>query len=91
MNFRLIAATLFIGLLSGSAPAQTVEMAGYRPQPGLMAVSEGGTLSLLFAEAHPERTQAVVLYGSWARRLAGPDYPFGPSAVDWRMWPATRW
>ena len=46
----------------------------------LFGISEGGTLSLLFAHAHPERTQALVLYGSWARRLAGPDYPYGPSA-----------
>lgn len=46
----------------------------------LFGVSEGGTLSLLFAHKHPERTRALVLYGSWARRLAGPDYPYGPSA-----------
>jgi pimeloyl-ACP methyl ester carboxylesterase len=46
----------------------------------IFGVSEGGTLSLLFAEAHPERAQALILYGSWARRIAGPDYPHGPSA-----------
>ena len=46
----------------------------------LFGISEGGTLSLLFASEHPERTQALVLYGSWARRLTGPDYPYGPSA-----------
>jgi len=46
----------------------------------LFGISEGGTLSLLFARAHPERTQALILYGSWARRLAAPDYPYGPSA-----------
>ena len=46
----------------------------------MFGISEGGTLSLLFADAHPERTQALVMYGSWARRLAGPDYPYGPSA-----------
>ena len=45
----------------------------------LFGISEGGTLSLLFAEAHPDRAQALVLYGSWARRVAGPDYPYGPS------------
>src|SRR6476660_2612653 len=48
----------------------------------IFGVSEGGTLSLLFAEAHPDRAEAVVLYGSWARRLAGPDYPYGPSAAE---------
>jgi len=46
----------------------------------LFGISEGGTLSLLFASRHPERTRALALYGSWARRLTGPDYPYGPSA-----------
>jgi pimeloyl-ACP methyl ester carboxylesterase len=46
----------------------------------IFGISEGGTLGLLFSHAHPERTQALILYGSWARRLAGPDYPYGPSA-----------
>src|SRR3954467_9876885 len=46
----------------------------------MFGISEGGTLSLLFSATHPERTQALVMYGSWARRLAGPDYPYGPSA-----------
>jgi pimeloyl-ACP methyl ester carboxylesterase/DNA-binding CsgD family transcriptional regulator len=46
----------------------------------IFGVSDGGTLGLLFARAHPERTQSLILYGSWARRLAGPDYPYGPSA-----------
>jgi pimeloyl-ACP methyl ester carboxylesterase/DNA-binding CsgD family transcriptional regulator len=44
----------------------------------LFGTSEGGTLSLLFALTHPERTRALILYGSWARRVAGPDYPWGP-------------
>jgi len=48
----------------------------------VFGISEGGTLSLLFGAAHPERAQAVILYGSWARRLAGPDYPYGPSAEE---------
>jgi pimeloyl-ACP methyl ester carboxylesterase/DNA-binding CsgD family transcriptional regulator len=45
----------------------------------LFGISEGGTLSLLFARAQPERVQSVVLYGSWARRLVGRDYPYGPT------------
>ena len=65
----------------------------------ILGISEGGTLSLLFTEAHPERTQAVVLYGSWARRLVGPDYPFGPSADELeqvisgmeRAWASGEW
>jgi pimeloyl-ACP methyl ester carboxylesterase/DNA-binding CsgD family transcriptional regulator len=43
----------------------------------IFGVSEGGTLSLLFARAHPERARALVMYGSWARRLRAPDYPWG--------------
>jgi hypothetical protein len=43
----------------------------------VFGVSEGGTLSLLFAHRHPERAQALILYGSWARRLVGPGYPWG--------------
>jgi len=65
----------------------------------IFGVSEGGTLSLLFGEAHPDRAQAVVLYGSWARRLVGPDYPYGPTAdeleevVDGmaRAWASGEW
>ena len=48
----------------------------------IFGVSEGGTLSLLFARAHPERARALILYGSWARRLAGPDYPWGLKAAE---------
>src|SRR6478735_5900358 len=65
----------------------------------LFGISEGGTLSLLFADRHPERTQALILYGSWARRLAGPDCPYGPSAeqlentIDGmdRAWASGEW
>jgi pimeloyl-ACP methyl ester carboxylesterase/DNA-binding CsgD family transcriptional regulator len=65
----------------------------------MFGISEGGTLSLLFSEAHPERTQALVMYGSWARRLAGPDYPYGPSAAQLeevvsgmdRAWASGEW
>jgi pimeloyl-ACP methyl ester carboxylesterase/DNA-binding CsgD family transcriptional regulator len=48
----------------------------------MFGISEGGTLSLLFAAAHPERTVSLIMYGSWARRLVGPDYPFGPTAEE---------
>ena len=43
----------------------------------LFGVSEGGPMSLLYAATHPERTSALVLYGSYARRSWAPDYPFG--------------
>jgi pimeloyl-ACP methyl ester carboxylesterase len=48
----------------------------------MLGISEGGTLGLLYSDAHPQRTDALVLYGSWARRLAGPDYPYGATAEE---------
>src|SRR3954452_22083263 len=48
----------------------------------MFGISEGGTLSLLFADRHPELTESLILYGSWARRLVGPDYPYGPTAEE---------
>ena len=43
----------------------------------LLGVSEGGTMALMFAASHPERTSSLVLYGTWARLGAAPDYPEG--------------
>lgn len=57
-----------------------MEAAG-SPRAAVMGVSEGGTLSLLFSRLHRERARSLILYGSWARRLAAPDYPWGPDAA----------
>ena len=43
----------------------------------LFGISEGGPMSLLFAATHPNRTSALVLYGSYARRAWAPDHPAG--------------
>jgi pimeloyl-ACP methyl ester carboxylesterase/class 3 adenylate cyclase len=47
-------------------------------------VSEGGNMSALFAATYPERTTALVLYGSSARGSRAPDYPYGfaPESID---------
>jgi pimeloyl-ACP methyl ester carboxylesterase len=42
------------------------------PAGTVFGISEGGTLSLLFARAHLNRCESIILYGSWARRLIGP-------------------
>ena len=42
-----------------------------------LGVSEGGPMSLLFAASHPERTAALVLYGSSPRFAASPDWEWG--------------
>lgn len=48
----------------------------------IFGASEGGTLSVLFAQAHPERARALILYGSWARRVACPGYPWGMQQAE---------
>ena len=50
----------------------------------IYGISEGGPMSMHFAAAHPERTAALILYGSFARFTAAPDWPWGmtPAEVD---------
>src|SRR5207302_2666953 len=38
----------------------------------LFGISEGGPMSVLFATTYPERVQALVLYGTYAKRLHSP-------------------
>jgi len=49
----------------------------------LFGVSEGGPMSLLYAASYPERTAALVLYGSYAKRSWAPDYPLGWKDEQW--------
>lgn len=48
----------------------------------LYGISEGGPLCMLFAATYPERTTALVVYGSWARALKAPDYGWGFDPVE---------
>lgn len=48
----------------------------------LIGVSEGGPMCSLFAATHPERTAALVMVGSYAKRVRGDDYPWGISPED---------
>jgi len=50
----------------------------------LIGISEGGTMCVNFAATHPERTIALVLWGSFARVLKAPDHPIGfePAEVE---------
>jgi class 3 adenylate cyclase len=50
----------------------------------LLGISEGGPMSLLFAATYPERTSALVLYGSYARRAWAPDHEAGRTEQEWR-------
>ncbi|MEO5986597.1 MAG: adenylate/guanylate cyclase domain-containing protein [Candidatus Limnocylindria bacterium] len=48
----------------------------------LFGYSEGGPMSALFAATYPERTRALVIYGSYARRLQTEDYPWAPTLEE---------
>ena len=46
----------------------------------LFGSSEGGPMCTLFAAAYPERTRALIMYGTYARWSWAPDYPWGYTA-----------
>ncbi len=49
----------------------------------LLGYSEGGPMCALFAATYPERTTALIMIGSFARRLWAPDYPCGATREEW--------
>jgi pimeloyl-ACP methyl ester carboxylesterase/DNA-binding winged helix-turn-helix (wHTH) protein len=48
----------------------------------LLGVSEGGPMCALFAATYPEKTRALVMIGTYAKRLWAPDYPWGPTREE---------
>ena len=48
----------------------------------LYGISEAGPMALLFAATYPERTQALILYGTWARASTAPGFEIGMSS-EW--------
>lgn len=59
----------------------------------VVGVSEGGPMCTLFAATHPDRTQALVTLGAYARRNWAPDYPIGRRAEQdgWLRPTAEQW
>ena len=45
----------------------------------LCGVSEGGPMCSLFAATYPEKTLALVMIGTYAKRIRDVDYPWGPT------------
>jgi pimeloyl-ACP methyl ester carboxylesterase/DNA-binding winged helix-turn-helix (wHTH) protein/class 3 adenylate cyclase len=45
----------------------------------LIGVSEGGPMCALFAATYPERTSALVMIGTYAKRIRDEDYPWAPT------------
>jgi pimeloyl-ACP methyl ester carboxylesterase/class 3 adenylate cyclase len=54
------------------------------PRAALFGVSEGGPMSLLFAATYPQRTSALVLYGSYARRAWASEHAAGRTEQEWQ-------
>src|SRR5262245_57840654 len=50
----------------------------------LFGISECGPMALLYTATYPDRTSALVLYGSYAKRSWAPDYPFGWKDEQWQ-------
>ena len=48
----------------------------------LLGISEGAPMSALFAATHSDRTQALIMYGSYARGSAADDYPWAPESAQ---------
>src|SRR5262245_12292725 len=45
----------------------------------LIGVSEGGPMCALFAATYPEKTSALVMLGTYAKRIWDPQYPWAPT------------
>ena len=52
----------------------------------LLGVSEGGSMTALFAATYPERTTALILYGSIVKSAWAPDYPWGTKPEEAKMY-----
>jgi pimeloyl-ACP methyl ester carboxylesterase/DNA-binding winged helix-turn-helix (wHTH) protein len=48
----------------------------------LIGVSEGGPMCSLFAATYPEKTLALVMIGTYAKRVRDDDYPWAPTAAE---------
>jgi len=46
-------------------------------RPVLFGANDGGAIAMLFAAAHPDRTQALAVFSTRARFAVAPDYPWG--------------
>jgi pimeloyl-ACP methyl ester carboxylesterase/class 3 adenylate cyclase len=56
----------------------------------IFAPSDAGSMAILFAATYPERTTALVLYGTFAAGAKEPAYPWGGTPAQWDA-AADRW
>ncbi len=70
-----------------------MDAAGWE-KAAILGVSEGGPMAITFGATYPERTLALVLYGTFARMSRADDYPVGLPVDRARKWLDsfdTRW
>lgn len=58
---------------------QAVMDAAGSERAAIMGISEGGPMTALFAATYPERTAALIMYGTYARRIWSPDHYWMPT------------
>jgi class 3 adenylate cyclase len=51
-------------------------------QAAIVATLEGGPMAALFAASHPDRTQSLTMYATFARSVWAPDYDWAWSAEE---------
>jgi len=56
----------------------------------IFAPSDAGSMAILFAATYPERTTALVLYGTFPAGVKEPGYPWGATPAHWEA-AAERW
>jgi DNA-binding winged helix-turn-helix (wHTH) protein len=61
---------------------RTVMVAAGSSRAAICGISEGGPMSALFAATYPEKTLALVMIGTYAKRVRDDDYPWGPTAEE---------
>jgi pimeloyl-ACP methyl ester carboxylesterase len=59
-----------------------MDAAGIR-RAALFGLSEGGPMAMLFACTYPERTAALVMYGSFPKYIGDAEYPWARTAAEW--------
>ena len=52
------------------------------PRAALFGMSEGSGMAIMFAATYPERTEALILLGAFAKREWSEDYPWAPTPAE---------
>ncbi len=65
-----------------------IEAVGFS-RPAIFGISEGGPMSMLFAATYPDRVSSLVLYGTYARMVNGPDFDLGVPSEGLDRWVET--